>query len=79
MPTARRRKPVAERAGERIITTPGVCGGQPRIVGTRIPVAVLLRCRDLGLKNSRILESYPSLTAEDLAAAWAFAAGAKSA
>jgi uncharacterized protein (DUF433 family) len=56
----------------RIIATAGVCGGQPRIAGTRIPISVLLRCRALGYSDARVLEGYPSLTKKDLAAAWTY-------
>ena len=62
---------------KRIVSTAGICGGHPRVAGTRIPVAVLLRCRALGFSNARILESYPALSHADLAAAWAFADNAK--
>jgi uncharacterized protein (DUF433 family) len=58
---------------DRIVVTPGVCGGRPRISGTRVPVDVLLNYRSLGLNDSQILEGYPAVTAEDLAAAWAYA------
>ena len=75
MPIARRKQKSQPNLKDRIVVTPGVCGGQPRIAGTRIPVAVLLDCRALGLTNRRILESYPALTTDDLAAAWAFADG----
>jgi len=50
-----------------------VCGGDARVVRTRIPVWTLVRARQLGLSESKILDAYPSLTAEDLAEAWAYA------
>lgn len=53
-------------------STPGVCGGEPCIVRTRIPVWVLEQARRLGLPESEILRSYPTLRAEDLANAWAY-------
>lgn len=55
-----------------IESTPGVCGGEPCIVRTRIPVWVLERARQLGLGDAEILRSYPSLRAEDLANAWGY-------
>jgi uncharacterized protein (DUF433 family) len=55
-----------------IESTPGVCGGEPCIVRTRIPVWVLERARQLGLPDSEILRSYPSLRAEDLTNAWGY-------
>jgi uncharacterized protein (DUF433 family) len=56
-----------------IESTPGVCGGNPRIVRTRIPVWTLERARQLGISEADILGSYPSLRAEDLVNAWAYA------
>lgn len=55
-----------------IENTPGVCGGDPCIVRTRIPVRALENYRRLGLSDADILRAYPSLRAEDLANAWAF-------
>jgi uncharacterized protein (DUF433 family) len=55
-----------------IDATPGVCGGVPCIVRTRIPVWVLERARRLGVSEADMLRSYPSLRAEDLANAWAY-------
>ena len=51
---------------------PDVCGGEPCIVRTRIPVWLLVRARGLGIKEAEILASYPTLRAEDLASAWAY-------
>lgn len=55
-----------------IESTPGVCGGDPCIVRTRIPVWTLVQARNLGLTEAAILESYPTLRAEDLVNAWAY-------
>ncbi len=55
-----------------IEATPGVCGGEPRIVRTRLPVWLLVRARQLGTSEAALLGSYPVLTAEDLANAWAY-------
>lgn len=52
---------------------PAVCGGDPCIARTRIPVWLLERYRRLGVSERDLLDSYPSLRAEDLANAWAFA------
>ena len=56
-----------------IENTPGVCGGEPCVVRTRIPVWVLERARSLGVSEAEILRSYPTLRGEDLANAWAYA------
>src|SRR5204862_95243 len=55
-----------------IESTPGVCGGDPCIVRTRIPVWVLEQARRLGSTEADLLRSYPTLRAEDLANAWAY-------
>ena len=55
-----------------IASTPGVCGGEPCIVRTRIPVWVLEQAYRLGVSEADLLRSYPSLRAEDLANAWAY-------
>src|SRR5690606_37316268 len=56
-----------------IESTPDVVGGAARIVRTRIPVWVLVQARRLGVSEADLLKSYPSLRAEDLANAWAYA------
>jgi uncharacterized protein (DUF433 family) len=55
-----------------IETAPNVCGGEPCIVRTRIPVWLLIQARKLGQNESQILSSYPTLRAEDLVNAWAY-------
>ena len=50
--------------------TPGVCGGHACIRNTRIPVWVLVSLRQQGSNDRELLENYPSLTPEDLTAAW---------
>jgi len=55
-----------------IDTIDGVCGGEPVIVRTRIPVWVLERARRLGSTEADLLRLYPGLRAEDLASAWAY-------
>ena len=51
---------------------PGVCGGEPCIVRTRIPVWVLVQARWLGTSEAELLRSYPTLRAEDLVNAWGY-------
>ena len=50
----------------------GVCGGEPCIVRTRIPVWLLVQARLLGTSEAELLRCYPTLRAEDLANAWAY-------
>ena len=55
-----------------IDSNPGVCGGDPCIVRTRIPVWMLVQSKRLGMSEGDILRSYPTLRAEDLVNAWAY-------
>jgi len=53
-----------------IETRPGISGGKPCIVRTRIPVWLLEQARRLGTSEADLLRSYPTLRAQDLANAW---------
>lgn len=55
-----------------IESTPGICGGEPRIVRTRIPVWVLVQLRKLGASEADLLRCYPTLRSEDLTNARAY-------
>ncbi len=55
-----------------IDSDPAVCGGEPCIVRTRIPVWLLVRARQLGSSEADLLYAYPQLRAEDLANAWTY-------
>jgi uncharacterized protein (DUF433 family) len=57
-----------------VVSTPGVCGGSPRMVRTRIPVWLLHRMRQHEFSEAKILECYPTLTAGDLVQAWGYVA-----
>ena len=59
---------------EHITINPAVLHGKACIRGTRIPVAVVLANLADGLSASEIIRSYPSLTAESIQAALAYAA-----
>ena len=50
-----------------------VCGGEPCVANTRIPVWVLEQARRLGTSDSDLLRTYPILRAEDLIHAWTYA------
>ncbi len=54
-------------------SNPDVCGGEPCIVRTRIPVWVLVQAKRQGATDAALLRNYPTLRAEDLASAWAYA------
>jgi len=49
-----------------------VCGGEPCIVRTRIPVWVLEQARRLGTSEAELLRAYPTLRAVDLVNAWSY-------
>lgn len=55
-----------------VVRTPNVCGGSARLIRTRIPIWLLQQMRVLGFTDAKILESYPTLTASDLAQAWGY-------
>ncbi len=59
---------------EHITINPAVLHGKACIRGTRIPVAVVLANLADGLSTSEIMRSYPSLTADGILAALAYAA-----
>jgi uncharacterized protein (DUF433 family) len=52
--------------------TPNVCGGSACIRNTRIPVWSLVAWRDQGVNDQRLLEMFPTLSADDLRAAWTY-------
>lgn len=54
----------------RIESRPDVCGGAACVSGTRIPVWLLESYRRLGLSDEQLLEAYPTLTQQDIQAAW---------
>jgi uncharacterized protein (DUF433 family) len=55
-----------------IESRPDVVGGAPCIARTRIPVWLLEQARRLGTIEADLLRDYPTLTAQDLANAWAY-------
>ncbi|HET6882935.1 MAG TPA: DUF433 domain-containing protein [Pirellulales bacterium] len=57
-----------------IESMPGVCGGEPCIIRTRIPVWILERARQLGSSEADVLQAYPTLRAQDIVNAWAYVA-----
>jgi uncharacterized protein (DUF433 family) len=54
----------------RITRTPGVCGGDACVRGTRIMVWLLVLLRRRGQPDAALLRDYPTLSTEDLDAAW---------
>ena len=56
--------------GPGIEVTPDVCGGDPCVAGTRIPVWLLESYRRQAMTEAEILDAYPTLRATDLVNAW---------
>ncbi len=59
---------------ERIEINPAVCSGKPVIRGTRVMVRNILGLVAGGYTKDRIIETYPELTDDDVAAALEYAA-----
>ena len=59
----------------RISCEPKVMTGKPVIRGTRVPVETILRHLGAGDDLATILADFPDLTADDVCAAQAYAAG----
>jgi uncharacterized protein (DUF433 family) len=56
-----------------IAKTPGVCGGEACVEGTRLAVWMLVEARRAGCTDEEILQDYPGLNRERLSSAWAYA------
>ena len=57
----------------RIVSTPGICGGRPRIDGHRIQVEdVAIWHERMGMSPAEIVSEYPSITLTDVHAALAY-------
>ena len=59
---------------DRISINPKVCHGKPCIKGTRIMVSIILDYLQAGESFETILKEYPTLKAEDIRVAMAYAA-----
>jgi uncharacterized protein (DUF433 family) len=51
-----------------IVSTPDVLRGKPRIKGTRVPVSLILGYLAAGNTVEKIIEEFPDLTREQIAA-----------
>ncbi len=58
---------------DHIETDPEICGGRPRVKGTRLTVEFLLGLKAAGWTEVQILENYSQLEDDDLRAVFAFA------
>ena len=63
-----------EYLSERITSDPDLCNGKPTIRGMRISVQTVLEFLGAGETETEILNQYPSLQKEDIAACIKFAA-----
>lgn len=59
---------------EHISVDPAICHGQACIAGTRVMVSVILDNLASGFTTEEIVESYPSISPEAVAAALRYAA-----
>lgn len=59
---------------DRIVCTPGVVGGKPRIKGSRVTVGTILGQLAIGHTIEEVLCDYPYIQREDVLAALQFAA-----
>jgi len=57
----------------RIVTDPAILDGKPIVKGTRLSVELIIGLLAEGWTEARILEDYPGLTREDIAACLAYA------
>ena len=58
----------------RIVTDPSILAGKPVVAGTRIPVSLILNLLAHGYDVQRVVQAYPTLTADDVKAALLYAA-----
>jgi uncharacterized protein (DUF433 family) len=58
---------------ERITVHPGLMGGKPTVRGLRITVEQLLLALAHGVNEQSLLDDYPELTRDDIAAALLYA------
>jgi len=59
---------------ERISTDPRICGGEPCVKGTRIPVHIVLGHLAAGDDRETILKNFSRITEEDIRACFEYAA-----
>ena len=58
---------------ERIVCTPGVVGGRPRIRGTRLAGSLILEMMASGATEEYLLANYPHICADDVRACLRYA------
>ncbi len=58
---------------ERIISDPTICGGEPCVKGTRIPVHIILSHLAAGDDYDTLLKNFPRLSMDDIKACLEYA------
>jgi uncharacterized protein (DUF433 family) len=58
---------------DRIISDPNICGGEPCIKGTRIPVHIILSHLAAGDDYETLLKNFPKIKIEDIRACLEYA------
>ena len=61
---------------DRVVSDPGICGGRPRIRGTRVRVVDIMEMLADGMSHADVLADFPYLAGEDIAAALSYSARA---
>jgi uncharacterized protein (DUF433 family) len=56
-----------------LVRTPGVCGGDPCVAGTRIAVWMIELLRRRGATREQILQVYPTICEQDVVIAFEYA------
>lgn len=75
VPTQPANGPTADHPADRvrIVSTPGICGGRPRIDGHRIQVEdIAIWHERMGMSPDQIVSEHPSITLADVHAALAY-------
>lgn len=57
-----------------IVVDPELCGGEPCIKGTRIPIHIILSHMAAGDTEENILKNFPGITHQDILACLEYAA-----
>jgi uncharacterized protein (DUF433 family) len=65
---------MSEELLKRITSDPAICGGRPRVNGTRMRVMDILELLAAGASHAEILEDYPYIQADDIRACLIYAA-----
>lgn len=65
---------MSESRKSRIIVNPDICGGEPCIKGSRIPVHIILSHLAAGDDYETILKNFPRISRDDILACLEYAA-----